>query len=40
MDAVDIQYNYKELMSKLVCSVDSRDCMTQRCEKCPAGNDN
>ena len=26
-------------MSKLVCSLDSADCMIHRCEKCP-GNDN
>ena len=26
-------------MSKLVCSLESADCMIHRCEKCP-GNDN
>ena len=39
IDAIDIQDTYKDLMSKLVCSLDSADCMIHRCEKCP-GNDN
>ena len=39
IDTVDIQDTYEELMSKLVCLVDSADCMTHRYEKCP-GNDN
>ena len=30
---------YKDLMSKLVCSLDRANCMIHRCEKCP-GNDN
>ena len=31
--------SYKVLMSKLVCSLDSRICMIHRCENCP-GTDN
>lgn len=27
--------DYKSLMRKIVCSLDSKDCMLQRCESCP-----
>ncbi len=27
--------DYKSLMTKLVCSLDSRDCMIHRCKNCP-----
>ena len=39
IDALNIPESYKVLMSKLVCSLDSRICMIHRCENCP-GNDN
>ena len=38
-DAIDIQVIYKDLISKIACSLDSADCMIHRCEKCP-GNEN
>ena len=28
--------NYKDLMAKLVCSLESRDCMIHRCKNCPS----
>ena len=28
--------NYKILMAKLVCSLESRDCMIHRCINCPS----
>ena len=28
--------DYKELMAQRVCSLESRDCMIHRCEKCPS----
>ena len=31
--------DYKELMAKQVCSLESRDCMIHRCEKCPSRSD-
>lgn len=27
--------DYKDLLSKMVCSLDNRNCMMQMCEKCP-----
>ena len=38
IDAIDIQHTYKDLMSKLVCSLDRADCMIHRREKCPGDN--
>ena len=35
VDALDITHTYKELMSRLVCSSESADCMIHLCEKCP-----
>ena len=39
VDALDVQVNYKELMSELVCSPENAECMIHRCEKCP-GSEN
>ena len=39
VDALDVQADYKELMSKLVCSPEYSECMIHRCEKCP-GSEN
>lgn len=33
--ATSIKDDYKELMDKTVCSLESKNCMLQRCEKCP-----
>lgn len=27
--------DYKNLLSKMVCSLENRNCMMQLCEKCP-----
>lgn len=34
--ALPVPVTYKELMARLVCSLESRDCMIHRCENCPS----
>ena len=39
VDALDVQAEYKDLLSKLVCSLEYSECIIHRCEKCP-GSEN
>ena len=34
-DAFDWQLTYKELISKIVCDTNNKECMMHRCERCP-----
>ena len=33
--ALNPKLHYKDLLSKLVCAVDAKDCMLHRCTNCP-----
>lgn len=35
VDAMDSADTYKELLAKLVCSLENKECMFGRCENCP-----
>ena len=35
VEAINWKHTYKDLMGKIVCSVDERECMMHRCENCP-----
>lgn len=35
----NLTLNYKELMEKMVCNLESKECMLHLCEQCP-GKDN
>lgn len=35
VEALPVSSDYKDLMAKLVCSLDARDYMLHRCEQCP-----
>ena len=35
VEAIDWDYTYKDLMGKIVCSLEDRECMMHRCENCP-----
>ena len=35
MAAVPGKLNYKEVLSKLVCNIDNRNCMLHECDNCP-----
>ena len=37
VDALNVQDTFKTLMSKLVCSLENKECMIHRCEICPGG---
>ena len=39
LTAIPSQIDYKNLLEKLVCGTESRDCMLHRCSACP-GTDN
>ena len=34
--AIEIPDNYKDLMKIIVCNIESKDCMLQRCDQCPS----
>ena len=38
VDAIDWDVTYKDLMGKLVCNIDNRECMMHRCESCPGSS--
>ena len=35
VEALPVKVDYKYILGKLVCSLESRDCMIQRCPECP-----
>ena len=36
VQAAETDKMYKNLMGMIVCSLDSKECMVHRCDKCPA----
>ena len=38
VNALDGKVTHNDLMSYLVCSLDNRECMLQRCENCPSSD--
>jgi len=35
VEALGSDFTYKDLLAKLVCSTENKDCMLGRCENCP-----